>query len=159
MPARREQLRADKARLERTVADLGVTPACVKPQTLHPVHREKLRADKARLERTVADLGVELAFMADKLRARDAEALGAQQELDLVHARLGKAGVDFVRARLYKPGPRVLGSNSSARATRWRWARSRTWTWCMCAWPRRAWTMCAPACAASGLGVMVEPRD
>ena len=50
----------------------------------------------------MADLGVELAFMADKLRARDAEALGAQQELDVVLARLAKAGVDYVRARLCK---------------------------------------------------------
>ena len=55
----------------------------------------------------MADLGVELAFMADKLRARDAEALGAQQELDLVHARLAKAGMDYVRARLCSLGPRV----------------------------------------------------
>ena len=35
-----------------------------------------------------------------QLRARDAVALGAQQELDLVHARLAKAGVDYVRAPL-----------------------------------------------------------
>ncbi len=64
------------------------------------VCREKLKVDKVRLERTVANLGVELVFMVDKLRARDAEALGAQQELDLVHARLAKAGVDYVRVRL-----------------------------------------------------------
>ena len=79
---------------------ISAPAATLRPVEQTPARRERLRQDKARLERTVADLGVEQAFMADKLRARDAEALGAQQELDAVHARLAKTGVDYVRARL-----------------------------------------------------------
>lgn len=59
--------------------------------------RERLKAENARLLGAVADLGVELAFLAERLKARDAEVAGLRPELDLVHARLQKAGVDFVR--------------------------------------------------------------
>ena len=44
-----------------------------------------------------------IGFRVRQLRARNAVALGAPQELDLVHARLAKAGVDY--ALLQNPGP------------------------------------------------------
>ncbi len=54
-------------------------------------------APRARPEAAAPDLGIERAFLAERLRARDAEAAALRAELDLTHARLQKAGVDYVR--------------------------------------------------------------
>lgn len=67
--------------------------------------RERLKAENARLQGAVADLGVELAFLTERLKARDAEVADLRPELDLVHARLQKAGVDFVRLQWLVDGP------------------------------------------------------